>query len=149
MEAELVTLIGTGATTMVGLMATDAWEGAKQHMTRLLARGRETDTVVAELTESRASLIAVAGTTDEETLTADLTAALRLQLRRLLEQEPGAADELRRLVDEFAPTVPPISPGTVQNSITGGTQQGPVIQGHTFTSLTIGTPGRTPPDRTV
>ncbi|MGW2051600.1 hypothetical protein ACWCPF_41645 [Streptomyces sp. NPDC001858] len=143
-----MTLIGTGATTMVGLMATDAWEGAKQRMTRFLARGRETDTVVAELTECRTSLIAVAGTTDEETFAADLTASLRLQLRRLLEREPGAAEELRRLVDEFAQTVPS-SPGTVHNSITGGTQHGPVIQGHTFTNLTIDAFGHTPPDRIV
>ncbi|MFG3019427.1 hypothetical protein ACGFZQ_12910 [Streptomyces sp. NPDC048254] len=147
MEAELVTLIGTGATTMVGLMATDAWEGVKQQVVRLLTRGRETGTVVAQLDESRDSLIAVAGTTYEETLAADLTAALRLQLRRLLEQEPGAAEELRRLVDGFAPTVPSPSPGTVHNSITGGTQRGPVIQGHTFTNLRIGALGDTSADR--
>jgi hypothetical protein len=50
--------------------------------------------------------------------------------------------ELRRLVDEFAPAAPS---GTVPNSITGGTQHGPVIQGHTFTNLTFHTrDGRQP-----
>ncbi|MEU9451963.1 hypothetical protein [Streptomyces sp. NPDC048277] len=128
-------------------MVTDAWEGAKQRVARLLARGRETDTVVGELDESRGTLIAATGTTDEQTLTADLTASMRLTLRRLLEQDPGAAEELQHLVDEFAPTLQADPAGTVNNSITGGTQHGPVIQGHTFTNLTIHASGSTPPDR--
>jgi hypothetical protein len=147
-EAELVALIGTGATTVVGLMVTDAWEQAKQRVVRLLARGGEADTVVGELDESRSALVAATGTTDED-LASDLTASLRLRLRRLLEQDPGAAEELRHLVDEFGPAAQPGPRESVHNSITGGTQHSPVIQGHTFTNLTFHASGGTPPDRTV
>ncbi|MEV6167287.1 hypothetical protein AB0L99_03535 [Streptomyces sp. NPDC051954] len=119
-----------------------------QRVAQLLARGGETDTVVGELEESRRTLAAATGTTDEEDLTSDLTASTRLRLRRLLEQDPGAAEELRRLVDEFAPVAQPHPPGTVRNSITGGTQHGPVFQGHTFGNLTFHASGAAPPDRT-
>ncbi|MER6163571.1 hypothetical protein [Streptomyces violaceorubidus] len=148
MEAELMALIGTGATTVVGLMVTDAWEQAKQRVVGLFAPGGESGGepggVAGELEESRTVLVAADGAADEEDLRSDVTASVRLRLRRLLEQDPGAAEELRRLVDEFAPAARP--PGTVHNSITGGRQDGPVVQGHTFTHLTFGTAGGTARD---
>ncbi|WP_330258523.1 hypothetical protein OG586_08750 [Streptomyces murinus] len=136
-EAELVTLVGTGATTVVGLMATDAWEQAKRRLARLFAHSGGADTVAGELEESRTTLAAATGTAEEEDLTSDLTGSLRFRLRRLLEQNPNAARELQDFVDEFAPVARPDLPGTVHNSITGGTQHGPVLQGHTFTNLTF------------
>ncbi|MEU6349748.1 hypothetical protein ABZ896_10525 [Streptomyces sp. NPDC047072] len=136
MEAELVTLIGTGATTVVGLMVTDAWEQAKQRVVRLLARGSGEDAVAGELEQSRDALVAAAGTADEEDLTADVTASIRLSLRRLLTQDPALAEELRRLIEELSPAVRQES--IVYNTISGGTQNGPVIQGHTFTHLKFG-----------
>jgi hypothetical protein len=142
LDAELVTLVGTGTTTLVGLMVTDLWEQTKQRVVRLFSRGGDADAVAGELEETRAALIAATGRSDQEDLTSDLTATVRLRLRRLLEQDPDTAVELRRLVDEFAPAAPS---GTVHNSITGGTQHGPVIQGHTFTNLTFHTrDGRQP-----
>lgn len=132
-------LIGTGATTVVGLMVTDAWGQARQRVVRLFASGSEPGGVADELEESRTALVAADGAADEEDLRSDVTASVRLRLRRLLEQDPGTAEELRRLIDEFAPAARP--PGTVHNSITGGRQDGPVVQGHTFTHLTFGTAG--------
>ncbi|WP_346283852.1 hypothetical protein [Streptomyces sp. SID6139] len=93
--------------------------------------------MAGELEESRAALAAATGTADEEDLTSDLTASVRLRPRRLLERNPGAAAELRLLLDEFAPAGQPDQPGTVHNSITGGTQHGPLLQGHTFANLTF------------
>ncbi|MFD7064571.1 hypothetical protein [Streptomyces sp. NPDC059906] len=147
MEAELMALIGTGATTVVGLMVTDAWGQVRQRVVGLFASGAEAeaDGVAGELEESRTTLVAAEGTAAEEELRSDVTASVRLRLRRLLEQDPGAAGELRRLVDELAPASPP--PGAVHNSITGGRQDGPVVQGHTFTRLTFRTTGGTAPDR--
>ncbi|WP_405989055.1 hypothetical protein [Streptomyces sp. NBC_00986] len=145
MDAELVTLVGTGTTTLVGLMVTDAWEQTKQRVVRIFSRDNEPSAVARELEETRAALIAAAGGPGQEDLTSDLTALVRLRLRSLLEQNPDAAAELRRLVDQFASTAPS---GTVHNSITGGTQHGPVIQGHTFTNLTFNSSGDNPPSRT-
>ncbi|MEV5846163.1 hypothetical protein AB0M32_29755 [Streptomyces sp. NPDC051985] len=147
MEAELVNLVGTGATTLVALMVTDTWEQTKQRVIRLLARGRDSDLVAADLEESRTALIAATGTSDEEDHASDLTASLRVGLRRLLEHDPDAIPELRALVTEFAPSSRLGPSNTVHNSITGGTQHGPVVQGHTFTNLTINTSRETPPER--
>ncbi|WP_217167500.1 hypothetical protein [Streptomyces sp. AC512_CC834] len=153
MEAELMALIGTGATTVVGLMVTDAWEQVRHRVVGLFASDSDADAdsdadgVAGELEESRTALVAAGGTADEEGLRSDLTASVRLRLRRLLEQDPGASEELRRLVDEFAPTARSEPPGSVHNSVTGGRQHGPVVQGHTFTNLTFRTAGGTAQDQ--
>ncbi|MFE6281310.1 hypothetical protein [Streptomyces sp. NPDC057877] len=138
MEPELATLVGAGATTVVSLMVTEGWGQVKQRLVRLFARGDDADSGAdTELEESRAALVAAAGAPDEADLTADVRALLRLRLRRLLEQDPGVADELRLLLAEFAPDA---NTGTVHNSITGGTQHGPVFQGQSFSNLNFRVP---------
>ncbi|MFJ3668901.1 hypothetical protein ACIPSE_20880 [Streptomyces sp. NPDC090106] len=138
MEAELATLIATGATTAVGLMVTETWDQARQRLVRLFSRGGAANAADEELSRSRNALVAAAGTPDEEALTSDITALIRLRLRGVLAQDPGAATELRRLIDELAPPAGAAAPGDVRNSITGGTVHGPVVQGHTFSNLTFG-----------
>lgn len=101
--------------------------------------------LAGELEESRATLTAVSGTPDEEDIAADTTAALRLRLRRLLEQHPDTADELRLLIEEFKTRDG--DQGAVHNAITGGTQHGPVFQGRSFSRLTFGGSGTPPPDQ--
>ncbi|MEU6146437.1 hypothetical protein ABZ848_39595 [Streptomyces sp. NPDC047081] len=148
MDPELGMLVGTGATTMVGLMVTESWEQAKQRLARLFARSGDDATAIdGELDASRATLTAAAGTPDEGDLTSDVTATLRLRLRRLLEQHPEAAEELRLLVEEFAPKLPSGETGGVINSITGGRQYGPVFQGRSFSNLTIHGSGTPAPDQ--
>ncbi|MGI3229947.1 hypothetical protein ACRJ4B_45680 [Streptomyces sp. GTA36] len=39
MEAELTALVASGATTVVGLMATDGWNTARSRLVALLQRG--------------------------------------------------------------------------------------------------------------
>ncbi|MFE4663921.1 hypothetical protein ACFRI7_09595 [Streptomyces sp. NPDC056716] len=148
MEAELMALVGTGASTVVALMVTDAWERGRQQVVRLFARGddRDPDTVAGELEESRAALVPTADTPDDEEATAELTTTVRRRLRDLLERDPEAAEELRRLVTEFAPAT---AADAVHNNVGGGTQHGPVVQGHTFTGLTFHvSTNTTPPPRT-
>ncbi|MFB8777540.1 hypothetical protein [Streptomyces broussonetiae] len=136
MEPELATLVGAGATTMVGLMVTETWEQARHRLVRLFTRGDDDPTTAAaELEESRTALLAAP---DDADLTADTTALLRLRLRRLLTENPDTVDELRHLLEEF--TDPPPATGPVHNTITGGTQHGPVLQGHSFTNVTFRAP---------
>lgn len=137
MEAELATLVATGATTAVGLMVTETWEQAKQRLVRLFSRGSDTAIVDGELDRSRDALVAASGAPDEEALTSDITAMVRLRLRGLLEQHPDAAEDLRLLVEEFASAAGAEATGAVHNSITGGTVYGPVFQGHSFSNLTF------------
>ncbi|WP_155055990.1 hypothetical protein [Streptomyces blattellae] len=150
MDAELATLAGTGATTVVSLLVTETWEQAKQRVIRLFARDGEAATVEGDLGESRDALAAATGAADEEALTADVTAMVLLRLRRLLEQDPDAADELRSLVEEFALAAGSDETGeagAVHNSITGGAQHGPVFQGQSFSNLTIHSSGAAAPDQ--
>ncbi|MBQ1088544.1 hypothetical protein [Streptomyces sp. B93] len=135
MEPELATLVGAGATTMVGLMVTETWEQARHRLVRLFTRGGDDPTTAAELEESRTALLAAP---DDADLTADTTALLRLRLRRLLTENPDTVDELRCLVEEFTDPTP--ATGHVRNTITGGTQHGPVLQGHSFTNVTFRAP---------
>ncbi|MET8943794.1 hypothetical protein ABZX30_09435 [Streptomyces sp. NPDC004542] len=128
-------------------MATDAWEQVKQRLVRLFARAEEAAAVGRDLDESRDALAAAAGTPDEEDLVSDVTAMVRLRLRRLLRQDPAAADELRRLLQELTPSAEDGETGAVHNSITGGTQYGPVIQGRSFSNLTFHASGTATSDQ--
>ena len=147
MEAELAMLVGTGATTVVGLMVTDTWDQVKQRLMGLFNRDDETAAVDRELNESRNALIAASGTPDEEGLTTDITALVRLRLRRLLEQDPDAVNEIRLLIEEFTSATGGDATCSVHNSITGGTQHGPVFQGQSFSNLNIHSSGVTAPEQ--
>ncbi|MEU9160665.1 hypothetical protein AB0D29_10405 [Streptomyces sp. NPDC048424] len=110
MEAELVGLATSGATALVGLMVTDAWSGVRDRVSRFLTRsttpgggdGGVQAVVAGELEASRTEL-AAARTDGDDALTADIEAQWRIRLRRLLLQDPAAADELRSLLAELAP----------------------------------------------
>ncbi|MFM9445531.1 hypothetical protein [Streptomyces acidiscabies] len=132
MEAELVALAGTGATTIVGLMATEAWDQVRQRVVRLFARGGDANAMDDELTASRTALVAAP---EEET--ADVTASVRMRLRRLLAQNPEAAEELRLLVEEFTPA----QNNSVRNTISGGTFNSPVLMGRSFENTTFDSGG--------
>ncbi|MDX3383429.1 hypothetical protein PV682_18430 [Streptomyces niveiscabiei] len=134
MEAELVALAGTGATTIVGLMATEAWDQVRQRVVRLFARGEAggADAMDGEFTASRTALVAAP---EEET--ADVTASVRMRLRRLLAENPEAAEELRLLVEEFTPA----QNASVRNTISGGIFNGPVLMGRSFENTTFDSGG--------
>ncbi|MFB7473305.1 hypothetical protein [Kitasatospora sp. NPDC056184] len=125
MEAEIAQLVTTGATTVVGLMATEAWTQLRSRLAGLLGRGRDAEEVSAELEEIRVEVVRADGDTE---LVGDQTAELRNRIRRLLRQEPDAAGELRALLEEFTPRQPRqvVITHTV-NTIDHGTVNGTVI----------------------
>ncbi|WP_018547175.1 hypothetical protein [Streptomyces sp. LaPpAH-108] len=148
MDAELTALVTSGATTVVGLMVTDAWQQARQGLVRLFSRGDRTATVGGELDELRDDLVAANGSPDEAALADDIAATVRLRLRGLLRQDPEAADELRRLVQELTPLLPNGPAGnTVHNTISGGTIHGHVIQGYSISNPTFNGSSGAAPDR--
>ncbi|MFF3622196.1 hypothetical protein [Streptomyces sp. NPDC002467] len=116
MDAELVALASSGATTLVGLMVTDGWAQARARFARLF--GREQPRAEAELEESRAELIAASdsGAAREET-----ERVWRDRIRALLVVSPGAAQELRAILGDVAPRV--------HAEIHGGEFNGPVQLG--------------------
>lgn len=101
MDAELAALASTGATTLVALMVTDAWSGARTRVAHLLARngeGRE-DALEVELEQARERLALAAPPGQDASIEAEWQARFVL----LLAEHPEAARELGRLVAEFAP----------------------------------------------
>ena len=68
-------------------------------------------------------------------------------LAEVLLARAGADDEFRRALESWWQQAEPIrvSIGNVANTISGGTQQGPVLQGRDFSNITFGAAPATPP----
>ncbi|MFD9812305.1 hypothetical protein [Streptomyces sp. NPDC059080] len=140
MDAELTALATAGATALVQQMVTDGWAQVRGRAAAFLARRRGTDDEEAVrdgLDASRDELIAARQDGDEDSA-ADVTAALRGQLRRLLREDPGAAGELAALVEEWRPAQGGLSVRDVHNSMSGTVQQGIVIQAGVISHLNNG-----------
>ena len=104
MDPEVALLAQSAGTTLVALMATDAWHHARDGITQLWRRTQpeRAETVVAELEASREDGLAAVAADDQATLD-----ELRLQwqglVRRLLVARPAAVEELRALLDQLDP----------------------------------------------
>ncbi|WP_395296885.1 hypothetical protein ACF9IK_28145 [Kitasatospora hibisci] len=132
MEGEIVQqVMASGATTVVGLMATDAWTQVRTRLAALFGRGRNTEEVSAELEEIRVEVVRAG---DDAELIEDSTAEVRGRIRRLVRQDPATAAELQAILDEFRPHLPEQPRAVVNNAIHGGSFGGGiVIQAHTST----------------
>lgn len=147
MEAELVALAASGATTLVGLMVSETWTQARDRVARFFARGGDgTTPVEEELRLSQQELMAARASQDE-LAASDIEAGWRTRLRRALQADPEAAEELRLLLAELGPESGNDPSVSVHNSITGGVQHGPVIQGQYFSGLNFGGSGAVPPEQ--
>ncbi|AWK08265.1 hypothetical protein SSP531S_48650 [Streptomyces spongiicola] len=104
MDAEVALLAQSAATTLVALMATDAWQHMRDGITRLWRRTQpeRADTVAAELEAGREDVLAAIATDDRETLD-ELRLQWRGSVRRLLVARPAAVEELRALLDRLDP----------------------------------------------
>ncbi|MFE7459407.1 hypothetical protein [Streptomyces sp. NPDC057554] len=88
----MTALAASGATALVGLMATEAWNQVRGRVARFLARNDEESAAVdAELEESRGELIGLRAGADEDSA-ADAEEEWRLRLRRALRTNPEAAE---------------------------------------------------------
>lgn len=149
-EAELAALAVSGATTVVGLMASDAWTQVRDRLARFFARGGaaaddgttrsavptgDEAAALEELQLSRAELTAARASGDVDAA-ADIEAGWRTRLRRVLLADPAAAAELRLLLEELAPAQDRGSVSIVNNTINGGVHHAPVIQSRDINSNT-------------
>ncbi|MET9500434.1 hypothetical protein ABZY42_01610 [Streptomyces sp. NPDC006622] len=104
MDPELTSLAQSAGTTLVTLMAANAWQRTRDGFTQLWRRMQpeRAETVAAELEAGREEVLAAVAAHDQETLD-----ELRLQwqgfVRRLIVARPAAVEELRRLLDELDP----------------------------------------------
>lgn len=130
MLEEILALAAAGGTALVGAMATDAWESARSGVARLLGRDdqRQSEVIKAQLDED-AALVRGAGE-DGDQVRGELAPVWGRRLAALLQDNPGAADELRILVKGVRSQVPPQQQAWIQHvtATLGGTafgQQGP------------------------
>lgn len=125
MDPELTALTSTAATTVVQLLATAAWEQARSAVGGLWRRvyPERTQTVQAELDETRTEVLAARQTGDEQVEQA-LVGEWHGRLRRLVAADPQLAEDLRRMVSQLqsvlADAVPPqVTTITMQATASG------------------------------
>ncbi|MEU6841773.1 hypothetical protein ABZ930_07875 [Streptomyces sp. NPDC046716] len=95
----LTALAGAGASSLIGAMATDLWQGARGGIVRLFGRGGEArgEAIGAQLDED-ASLVRTAEPAGADEIRAELLPVWRRRLLLLLEEHPESEGELRELV---------------------------------------------------
>ena len=102
MEPEIAALASTAGTTIVTLMATDAWQRTREGITSLWRRVHpaRVEAVAAELDAAHEDLLSARTTGDPDT-ERELVAEWQGRIRRLLAARPEVAEELRTLLDEL------------------------------------------------
>ncbi|MFJ1705137.1 hypothetical protein [Kitasatospora sp. NPDC088346] len=139
MEAEIVALATSGATTLVSLMVTELWSEARGRFASLF--GRRSEDVGADLDEARAELLA---SDDPSAVAAGTEAEWSNRLRRALAADPAAAAKLRALLDELSPAAqdpaagPSVHITNVHNTVENGRYHGTVIQSGNIQNLHTG-----------
>jgi hypothetical protein len=95
MDGELAAVASSAATTIVGLMATDAWDQVKEKMAAFWRhfRPEEVPAIEADLDQARVELA-----TADETVALAVLREWESRLLRLLAADPAAADGLSQVV---------------------------------------------------
>ena len=116
MDGETAALVTTAASTVVTLMATDAWGRAKAGVTALWRRQEpdRAEDVERQLDETRLALTAqaeggVEGGTED--VRGQLTDEWRRRLGGLVTADPGAPDRLRQLLGDLSSLLPETADG--------------------------------------
>ena len=104
MGPEIAELARTAGTTMVTLIAGQAWESAREGLVSLWQRFQpdRAEAVGGELEATREDLLLAQRTGDADT-ESELTAEWQAKVRRLLIARPEVAEELRRILAELSP----------------------------------------------
>ena len=137
----LTALASTGGTALVTAMVTDGWEGVRARFARLFGRGdaQQAEAAAGRLDQSRAVLAGLSGP-DLERALAEQQVIWRTCLGDLLEQDPGAEQEVRSLVAEIQAQVTG-SAGPVQQHAAAFDQAQQAVQGHGVQNVTFGGQG--------
>ncbi|MFE2823110.1 hypothetical protein [Streptomyces sp. NPDC059271] len=104
MEPEIAALASSAGTTVVTLMATDAWQRVREGIASLWRRGHaeRVEAVAAELDATREDLLAALAAGDQG-VEGELQVEWQGRIRRLLAARPEVAEDLRTLLNEFDP----------------------------------------------
>jgi hypothetical protein len=132
MDADwLAQLAVSGATTLIGAAATDAWDQAREGFVRLLGRGdTDREAVAGRRLDQLTATVAQAEADERDAVREQQLPAWRTRLADLLEEDPRSAEPLRDLRDRLAKELPAPQQQWVQN-ITA-TAAGAVAMGAMF-----------------
>ncbi|WP_198659022.1 hypothetical protein [Nocardiopsis sp. FIRDI 009] len=97
MEIDVAGLSDEGARVLVGEMTKTGWSLVRGGFASLFGRGAEDGRTLTELEEARQDLL------EDPDEAPDIEAEWRRRLKRLLREDPEAAEQLRALLDECAP----------------------------------------------
>lgn len=100
--AQWIQLADAGAAAIVGAMATDAWNGVRAAITRMLGNGApDRDESVGSWLEQQRQALLIAPSPDQARAAAALRAHVADLLLQRLTEEPQVAERLASLVTEF------------------------------------------------
>ncbi|CAL9375412.1 hypothetical protein [Streptomyces sp. enrichment culture] len=133
MDAELAALAASGATTLVSLMVTDSWTHARALMGRLLARAGADSGAITGLDDARARLLT--GTAVDEHAASGIAAEWQTRLCGLVEAGALDGEELSDLGASLRRLAAAGCLPAVHNTVSGGSQHGPIVQAGTVTGL--------------
>ncbi|MFD8871247.1 hypothetical protein ACFV1F_44100 [Streptomyces sp. NPDC059590] len=110
MEPQIADLARTAGSTVVALMATDAWQRARERIVALWHRAQpdRADGIDGELETTRDDLLAArdAEDSEDEETRRELSEEWAGRMRRFLVAHPEVVEELRRVLDELSPALP-------------------------------------------
>ncbi|MFI1335377.1 hypothetical protein ACH4U7_35760 [Streptomyces sp. NPDC020845] len=110
MEPQIADLARTAGSTVVALMATDAWQRARERIVALWRRAQpdRADGIDGELETTHDDLLAArdAEDSEDEETRRELSEEWAGRMRRFLVAHPEFVEELRRILDELSPALP-------------------------------------------
>ncbi|MEU1122225.1 hypothetical protein ABZ371_01210 [Streptomyces sp. NPDC005899] len=120
MDAEITLLASTAGTTLMTLLATDAWQSARDGLLEIWHRVRpdRVPVISAELASTREELLRAEETGDAETQS-EMRVEWQGRIRRLLGAHPELAEDLRALLGEDPPDEPAPSVVTQRATASG------------------------------
>ncbi|WP_406463146.1 hypothetical protein OH768_47050 [Streptomyces sp. NBC_01622] len=133
MESELTPVVPRGASTVVGLMATDAWNAVRPRVVALLRQGDRAQEdalrIEHELELERREVVAARDSGDMAAV-ADIEAVWRTRLRRLLHDSPSTETALDKLIAETCS-----GSDFMRNTISGAGSHRPVTRRATWAEI--------------
>jgi hypothetical protein len=118
----LITLAQFAGQTVAAAAITDVWESVRGRFARLIGRGdvRKTEAAEKWLAQTREQLTVAAPGPDLERIRDAQAERWSGRFADLLDEDPGIAAELRRLVDEIAAELPTGSLSAANHSVAAG-----------------------------
>ena len=131
MDPEILSLLNTGAATLVAAAATDAWQQARKGFARLLGRGDQgRERATERRLDALAAAVQQASPEGRAEVCRQLQAAWQVRLGDLIEDDPNIAPSLQDLIERVRTELPIRQQAWVQNVTASGQGSAYGVMGH-------------------